>query len=98
MPSDREILKVIKHVIDKDEKIGYNTGGSGHSAYKSYKIENFKTQWISDIKCEIHYSYTVYVETEFTYYPDNPPERYQRSRIITINSDGKVIEASKSNE
>ncbi len=84
MLSDKEVLEKVKAAIEKEEKIGYNSGGSGHSAYKSFKINSIRIYSFPHGVLKVRYSYTLYVETEFTYYPDNPPEEYDKSGVITI--------------
>ena len=41
---------------------------------------------------EIPYSYTVFVETEFTYYPDNPPHEYTREGVARVDDEGRILE------
>jgi len=59
--------------------------------YVSYKLKNYSTRPLSSDRLEIEYSYCTYVETEFTYYPDNPPMEFQHSRRIVIDRDKKIV-------
>lgn len=64
----------ISEKISVLEHIGEHAGGSGHTAYTHASIDKTevleKNENSKDILCE----YTVFIETEFTYCPDNPPE------------------------
>ena len=91
MFTDKEIDEIINQKISDDEKLGDQAGGSGHMGFVSYKINHFKTRQISPQQLEITYSYTLYVETEFTYYPDNPPMEYPHEKTMIVNSDKQII-------
>ncbi len=91
MFSEDEIREIINHKIESDELTGYQGGGSSHLAYKTCRMNSFEASRISLREIEIIYQYTVYVETEFTYFPDNPPAEYQHKKIIIVNSKGEVI-------
>ena len=91
MFTKEEIAEIIKKKITEDEKPGEQTGGSGHLGYKSFEIKNIETKEIENNKVKIIYDYIVTVETEFTYYPDNPPYQYPHKKKIIINSEGKII-------
>jgi hypothetical protein len=73
MLSENEIENIVKQKIETDEKLGDQTGGSGHSSFVSYRIDDIKTKEIEVNKLEITYKYTLIIESEFTCYPDNPP-------------------------
>lgn len=85
MLSKEEIENIVRKQIESDEKTGMQTGGSGHSSFVTYKIDDIKTRALKNNKLEIEYRYTIFVETEFTYYPDNPPHEYQHSKKIIYN-------------
>ncbi|MBN2412457.1 hypothetical protein JXQ31_12270 [candidate division KSB1 bacterium] len=91
MYTDKEILEIIDQKITADEKLGEQAGGSGHLGFVSYQINYFKTRQISPQRLEIAYSYTVYVESEFTYYPDNPPKPYTHDKKIMVNRDKVIV-------
>ena len=90
-----KIEKIVERVITRDEKLGRSTGGSGHSGYTSYVINTlgnpFKIKYQGKDAWEITYDYTITVETEFTYYPDNPPKEYQYKKAIIIDQNGRII-------
>lgn len=92
MFSKDEILDIIKRKIEIDEKLGDQTGGSGHKGFVSYQIENFTTRQLSQDQLEITYNYCIYVETEFTYYPDNPPMEYPNKKVIVVNKDKQICD------
>ena len=93
MFSDAEILEIIDKRIGADEKLGDQAGGSGHMGFVSYNLDEYKTKMISKDILEITYTYTIFVETEFTYYPDNPPMEYPNTKVIKVSSDKKIISA-----
>jgi hypothetical protein len=94
MFTEPEIIEIIKQKIETDENLGQQSGGSGHLGFVSYEIKDYKTQPISPEQLEITYNYYKYVETEFTYYPDNPPMRYLVSKTILVGQDKKIISKS----
>jgi len=91
MLTKKEILELINQKITADEKLGDQVGGSGHMGFVSYKINFFKTRQISPELLEITFSYTIYVETEFTNYPDNPPMEYPHEKTIIFNRDKEIL-------
>ncbi len=86
-----EILKIINKEIEADEKLGDQVGGSGHMGYVSCKLDDYKTKQISEDLLEITYRYTIFIETEFTYYPDNPPMEYHQKKVIRVNRQKLII-------
>jgi hypothetical protein len=91
MITDSEILDIIKNKIELDENLGDQKGGSGHLGFVSYKLENYSHELINTRKIKIIYTYKIFVETEFTYYPDNTPQEYIRKKIIFIDSNKNNI-------
>lgn len=90
MLSKEKIREIIIRKIEADEKPGEQIGGSGHLAHKSYRLDGFKIKELNNKQLEITYRYTVFVETEFTYLPDNPPYEYIHETTIVIDSNGKI--------
>jgi len=90
-----KIEKIVTRVITRDEKLGRNTGGSGHSSYSSFVINTLgkpkKIRYHGQDVWKISYKYTIIIETEFTNYPDNPPQEYKYQKSILINYDGRLI-------
>ncbi|MFX1508036.1 MAG: hypothetical protein ACFFDC_18280, partial [Promethearchaeota archaeon] len=72
MFTKKKIREIIKGKINQDEELGEGVGGSGHFGYKSYRINHImepeKIQSCNEVHVRITYEYTIYVETEFTYY------------------------------
>ncbi len=91
MITDLEVFEIIKQKITADEMPGEQAGGSGHLGFVNYRINHFNTRQISPQQWEIAYSYTVYVESEFTYYPDNPPNEYTHEKKIIVNRDKEIV-------
>ena len=99
MFTEKEIREIIKGKIDQDEELGESVGGSGHLGYKSYKINHMskpeKIQSNNEEHVRITYEYTIYVETEFTYYPDNPPHEYKYRKTIFLDKGGNIVKESR---
>ena len=91
MFSKEEVLEIINKHIEADEKLGDQAGGSGHMGFVSCNLDKYKTKQISEDVLEITYQYTIFIETEFTYYPDNPPMEYPNKKVIRVNLDKKII-------
>lgn len=96
---EHEILSIVDSVIRKDEKLGEQAGGSGHLGFVTHHIDNInevrQVQTNKGQGWKITYTYTIVVETEFTYYPDNPPRQIKYKKAIVIDENGGVIEESK---
>ena len=87
-----ELEKVISDNIIKDENLGERAGGSGHLSSVSYKIERFSSEEIENGKWKIDFTYSLITESEFTYYPDNPPYTTYFKNTIIINSETEITE------
>ncbi len=83
-----KIEQLVNQQIKKTEKLGYQSGGSGHMGHVSYRINEINTRKLDDDKTEISYTYTLYIETEFTYHPDNPPHEPTYSGVIIVDKQG----------
>ncbi len=86
-----EVEKIVRKHIEEIEKLGDQSGGSGHMSSTSYELNKISFNEYEDGCIHVDYSYITYVETEFTYYPDNPPHEYLHERIMVINKDMKII-------
>ncbi len=91
MFNEEEIHEIVKRKIEADEKLGEQTGGSSHLSYVSYVLNNVKTKQLSDEKIEIQYKYKIFIESEFTVYPDNPPMEYPKTKVIVVDKNKKII-------
>lgn len=96
MPPRKEIIKNhIQAYLEKVEKIGQNGAGSGHLAFKFLEIDSlshpvsFSRDNIMGFRIEVHYR--ILIETEFTFYPDNPPQEYRYSKALFCDKNGKVL-------
>ncbi len=91
-----KVEKIVTGVINRDEKLGRGVGGSGHSGYTSFVINTLgkplKRRYNEINAWEITYTYTIIVETEFTYYPDNPPREYKYQKSIILDQNGRVLQ------
>ncbi len=85
MLTDEKIKDVIESQIRKTEKLGDRSGGSGHMSHVSFRIDDIKSRNLDGGKTEISFSYTLMVETEFTYYPDNPPYEISSSGTCIVD-------------
>ena len=99
MFTEPELRDIIKDKISHDEKLAEQVGGSGHLGYVSYKIDSIGKPERIQIEAgdgwKIIYAYTVIVETEFTYYPDNPPYEYKYKKTNIIDDKRKIISHSQ---
>ncbi|MFX1517164.1 MAG: hypothetical protein ACFFC6_12750 [Promethearchaeota archaeon] len=97
MFSEQEIREIVNNKICQDEDLGEQVGGSGHLGYKSYRIDQVnkpeKIESDNEELWRIIYEYTVYVETEFTFYPDNPPHEYKYRKSLFLDNNGKLLES-----
>jgi hypothetical protein len=86
MYTEKEIEKRVRQQIESEEKLGEQAGGSGHLSYVSYRIDQITTKKLTGGKLEITYKYTLIVESEFTYLPDNPPYEYPYTKTMVIDN------------
>jgi len=91
MINKEEIEAIIRKQIELLEKLGDQGSSSGHMSNISYELNDYSTHETEDGLIHVEYSYTTYVETEFTYYPDNPPYGYKHKRIMIIDKEGTII-------
>ncbi len=91
MIKKEEIEAIIRSQIESLERLGEQGSSSGHMSNVSCELNDFSTNETEDGLIHIAYSYTTYVETEFTYYPDNPPYEYTHKRIMVINKERSII-------
>ena len=83
MLSKNDIETIIRNQIESNEKIGEQSSGSGHLGFVSYTLDEYSTAQKQN-QIEIDYYYTLFVETEFTFYPDNPPMSYKRHKTLIV--------------
>ena len=91
MFTKKEVEEIIKKKIESDEKLGEQSGGSGHLCYVSYRLKDFLSKDLPDNQVQIHYKYSIFVETEFTYEPDNPAYEYKHSKIIVVDKNKNIF-------
>ena len=89
MLSEDKIKAILLEFLKKQEGTGTQTGGSGHLSDIGVFIDKLV---ISDQTEEVEVSveFIVLIETEFTYYPDNPPKEYKYIQNFKIKMDGKI--------
>ncbi|NOX85175.1 MAG: hypothetical protein GXO86_04285 [Chlorobi bacterium] len=90
MLTKEKIREIIIRQIESDEKPEEQAGGSGHLAFKSFKLNGFDTKQLDNSRTEVKYRYTVFIETEFTVLPDNPPREYKYKKTIIIDKGGNI--------
>ncbi len=91
MLTENDILEIINQKIHSDEELGEQAGGSGHLGFVSYSIDDYTVTRISSELIEIKFKYTLITETEFTYYPDNPPHASHIEKKIFVNDKKEII-------
>ena len=82
--------KIIRSAIESEEKLGEQSGGSGHMGFIDYNIDKIDEPVLTEKGYTVAYSYTLIITTEFTYEPDNPPYRVPVSKSILV--DKEIIE------
>ena len=87
MITPEELEKIIRQKIESEEKLGEQSGGSGHMGYVDYDIEKIDEPVLTDEGYSVNYAYTLIITTEFTYEPDNPPYRVPVSKTLLIDRD-----------
>lgn len=91
--TEEELRAIIDSHIGGRERLGDQAGGSGHLGHVSYVLGEIGDPVRGEGGVwEIPYSYTVFVETEFTYYPDNPPQEYRREAVARVDDEGRILE------
>lgn len=95
MPSKSKIENIVTRVITRDEKIGKSAGGSGHLGFTSFNINVLgkprRSKYNGENVFKVTYTYTLTVETEFTYYPDNPPTEYKFQKTILVDENERIL-------
>lgn len=91
-----EAKQVAKANIEKEHSLGERAGGSGHLGHTSLRnviIEDVQSLEVQGKPCwRITYRYTLVTETEFTYYPDNPPHKASYTKEIVVNGERRIVE------
>ena len=90
MLSEEKIRDILIRRIEADEKPGEQAGGSGHLAYKSYRLDGFEIKKLDNARLEVKYRYTVFIESEFTVLPDNPPHEYHHAKVVVMDGEGRI--------
>lgn len=83
--------QIVRQYIEEKENLGSNTGGSGHLSYTGYTVQAIEEPVTSNDGFVLKFSYTVSIETEFTYYPDNPPIEYYHTVSLQTTKEGKIV-------
>lgn len=91
MFTEEELKSFLDRKIKSDEDIGEHAGGSGHLSDVGYELKDYSSKELSESKLEIIYQYIVYVTTEFTYYPDNPPYEYPHKKKLIVDNEMKIL-------
>jgi hypothetical protein len=89
--TDQRLQEIIEAQIAKDEKLGSQSGGSGHLGEVGYVLDGVDEPVRRGEGWEVTYRYTTIITTEFTVYPDNPPYEYGHEKTITLDDEGKII-------
>jgi hypothetical protein len=89
--TDERLQEIIEAQIAKDEKLGSQSGSSGHMGDVGYVLDGVDEPVRQGNAWEVTYRYTIIVTTEFTIYPDNPPYEYSLVKTITLDDEGGVV-------
>ena len=87
MSQKHQIENIIKRYIKSNHKTGDRAGGSGHMGHVSFTTDEFNFKKLDNGNTEVKFKYTIVTDTEFTYYPDNPPgeEHYESNFLLDRN-------------
>ncbi|MCZ7603222.1 MAG: hypothetical protein M5R37_10150 [Melioribacteraceae bacterium] len=91
MLTENEIEKIIKYHIERTEKLGEQSGGSGHLAYVSYNLLDYEHHQLRDGHTTVNFRYVIFIETEFICEPDNPPMQTEYEKEMILNRVNEVI-------
>jgi len=91
MMTKEEVEAIVRKHIEDIEKLGEYGSTNGHMSSTTYELDTISFDEYEDGCIHINYSYITFVETEFTYYPDNPPHEYPHVRMMVINKDRQII-------
>jgi len=85
-----KIRQAIEQYIAGEHPLGEGAGGSGHLGHVSSRIDEF-SYTEKENGYLVTFKYTILTETEFTYYPDNPPyeDRYEAS--INLDREFRLV-------
>ncbi len=87
--TENRIRTYIENWLKKHHNVGESAGGSGHLGSVSLSILSTELTKSKDrIIAEVQYD--ISVETEFTYYPDNPPKFTKYNRRFEFDGVGEL--------
>lgn len=98
MLSEKDILEIINKQIVEKEKPGEHAGGSGHLSFKNYRTEKYNASELPDGNIKITYRYTTFVESEFTFYPGNPPYEQGHEEMVVVDKNGVVVSQGRAEQ
>ena len=90
-----QIKKIVNDQITSQNELGTKAGSSGHLGHTSYRLDVVEDPVDAEFEgrkvIKVRYQYTLVTETEFTYYPDNPPYESSYAFEILIDETGKIV-------
>ncbi|GAB4294773.1 MAG: hypothetical protein Kow0068_19580 [Marinilabiliales bacterium] len=86
---------LITKKINLIENAGENTGGSSHKSFTTITIDDINIIKETSLEKLIECQYTVIIETEFTYYPDNHPNETTYKIVIKLTDNKIFVESDK---
>ena len=87
---NNRIREYVMNWLKKHHNVGESAGGSGHLGSVSLSIIGTKLTKSNDrIIAEVEYD--ISVETEFTYYPDNPPKFTKYKRMFEFDGAEELV-------
>lgn len=78
--TEAQLHQLVCQDLERHETLGEQSSNSGHLSFVSYTIDAIETPVKTPEGWQITYHYTILTETEFTYYPDNPPYEQKGTR------------------
>jgi hypothetical protein len=93
--TESEIREIVEQKIRSVVEPGEQTGSSGHLGFVEFRVDSLAINPMDRGRVKVDYTYTVFIETEFTYYPDNPPHEYKYGQSIVIDRNRRIVEESE---
>ena len=91
MSKKEDIEKAVNNYIESIHNTGTRSGGSGHLGHVSHTLDEVNFKDLRNGFIEVGFKYTLITETEFTYYPDNPPHEDHYEKEILLDGELNMI-------
>jgi len=95
--STPDFTKLLTDFLSEQEAVGPAAGGSGHLSDISVEITeiHIRENDSGPYQYQVEVEYVKSILTEFTYYPDNPPQEYHYHQTFYFDETPAIIGFSK---